>query len=91
MECGIEELKKQVEDAGGLHPHISRLFEVVEMQENTIKRYEKALCSLLNLSCEAGHDILIDIVIDALLGHELMEKHEEDSLEGFKILHQFMD
>lgn len=49
---------------------------------NTLLRYEKSLCALLNIAYEATQDRMIDIITDTLKGFDLMEQYENDVLEG---------
>lgn len=56
-----------------------------------VRRYEKALCAILNIVAEQGQDGLIDIITDALNGHELMSQYEADALEGTNLLAQNLD
>lgn len=69
-----------------------RLAEIaIKEQKEIIERYEKVLCALLNISANTDQDILIDIIVDALAGHGLMEQYEQDALEGSNLLAQYLD
>ena len=49
-----------------------------------------ALTALLSLSVETEQDILVDIITDALTGHELMDQYEQRALEGSVLLAQYV-
>ena len=53
---------------------------------NKIKRYENALCLLLNYASEYDNDTNIDIITDTFNGFDVIDKYKEEVLEGINIL-----
>jgi hypothetical protein len=54
-----------------------------------IKRYEKVLYAIISLSLEQDNEEVVNIIINAIRGHELSDEYEGDALEGIDFMGQF--
>jgi hypothetical protein len=83
MKCNLPDQALENEDK---YIIIEDLKKCLKIQNDKTERYEKALCALLKLANDADQDILIDIITNTLLGHELKDQFVKDSLTGAVIL-----
>lgn len=81
LENQLKVLKEQLDISQRLH-HSEFL---------KVRRYEKVLSALLNMSCELENEAMIDIITNCLKGLELEDCYEEDYLEGLLVLGQFIE
>lgn len=65
---------------------IEELKRKLQMQGEKIDCYEKAFCALLKLSQDADRKVLVDIIVNTLMGNELKEQFVKDALTGAVIL-----
>ncbi|MCA1029382.1 hypothetical protein LCM23_25555 [Cytobacillus kochii] len=88
LEQKIEKLKKELDR----QMQIGYSFEgqVVDQQKE-IKRYEKALHALLNISYKDDLDEMVDIITDALTGFELNEIYQKDADLGAESIREIKE
>lgn len=88
LEQKIEKLKKELDK----QMQIGYSFEgqVVDQQKE-VKRYEKALHAILNISYKDDLDELVDIITDTLTGFELNEIYQKDADLGAESIREIKE